>query len=378
MTTDTSVVYLDSSMSGAPSMTNVAGTLMSVLDACLVNGFGSQTLDSLVVVDNVATATKTGHSFVMRGNTGPVIEIDGATPSALNGRVRIQSIPNSNTFTFLTSGIDNQTATGTITAKRASARWGIEFSGTNKAAYRSQDVAGTQLLLRVDDTQNTLWSYLNGYESLSDMDTGSGKFPSTGELYCPRSLTTDGVVRNWVLIADSRFLFFFTQPDGVNWYGQTLFGDFINRVPADAFGCLIAAQYSMSANANQFVNLSYAEQSGQLLARNYIQLGGAVGYGKLSSPRMVYMGNNSTLTIFPNAADNAVLFSDVTIWEDSGRVLRGVIPGLYDPIAQYTNLTHGEIISTVTGLASPRDLIIQTCHSNNHYRAAIDITGPWR
>ena len=150
---DTSVKYFDNTMSGAPALPSSAGSLITLLDACLVNGFDQVTLNSLVVADNVATGTvNPNHNFTMTGNTGPVILIAGATPSELNGEWRIASIPGSTTFTFITSGITNQTATGTITAKRAAAGWTKALSGTNKAAYSRTAFGVTSMLLRVDDT----------------------------------------------------------------------------------------------------------------------------------------------------------------------------------------------------------------------------------
>ena len=47
--TDTTVKHFDSTMTGAPTLANVAGNLLAVLDACLVDGFGLKTVDSLVV-----------------------------------------------------------------------------------------------------------------------------------------------------------------------------------------------------------------------------------------------------------------------------------------------------------------------------------------
>jgi hypothetical protein len=74
-----SIKYFDSTMAGAPSMADAAGNLVAVLDACLVDGVGSVTLDSLVVAGDVATGTlSTGHGFTMAGLTGPE---DGAAHS---------------------------------------------------------------------------------------------------------------------------------------------------------------------------------------------------------------------------------------------------------------------------------------------------------
>ena len=54
------VVYFTSTMSGAPTLTNTAGSLIGILDACLVDGLGSVTLDSLVVAHIYAVAVLEG------------------------------------------------------------------------------------------------------------------------------------------------------------------------------------------------------------------------------------------------------------------------------------------------------------------------------
>lgn len=90
---DTSVKVFSSTDTSAPTLANTVGSLITVLDACLVNGYGSVTLSSLVVSSNVATATvAAGHGFTMIGDTGHVIKIEGAAPSGLNGEKELQSL----------------------------------------------------------------------------------------------------------------------------------------------------------------------------------------------------------------------------------------------------------------------------------------------
>lgn len=172
---DTSVRYYDSTMAGAPALSGTVGALIGVLDACLVNGFGTVTLNSLVVAGNVATGTvNAGHGFAMIGGAvGPVIAIAGATPAGLNGTWCIASVPGSTTFTFSTAGIADQAATGTITAKRPPLGFSKAFSGTNKAAYRADDVASSRLYLRVadDGTGAATYARVRGFETMSDVDT---------------------------------------------------------------------------------------------------------------------------------------------------------------------------------------------------------------
>ena len=64
----TSVKYYASTMPGAPVLSGTAGALATLLDACLVDGFGLKTVDTLVVASGVATANiSTGSAAVTGG-----------------------------------------------------------------------------------------------------------------------------------------------------------------------------------------------------------------------------------------------------------------------------------------------------------------------
>lgn len=373
MTTDTSVVYLDSTMSGAPALSNTAGSLITLLDAGLVNGFGSITLDSLVIVDNVATGTiSTGHNLAMVGDTGPVILIEGASaPAAINGRFRIQTIPNATTFTFITSGISNQTATGTITAKRASAGWEKAFSGTNKAAYRTLDVAGTQLLLRVDDTTTT-YARVRGYEAMSDVDTGTGPFPTDAQFsgggYMYKA--SSGSPVPWALYADSRMFYFFCDANGSDrWMGNFPFGDIASYAASDAYCTFLSYGYS-ATQTSYLYNLGTAQYA--VLARSYTQLGGSIPSARYSHGRVSTLANAAQA--YPSPVFNGILLWPVEVWEN-GDTARGLLPGLWNPVHDDVDLAQGALISNIPQLPG-RDLLIQILATG--YRCAMDITGPWR
>lgn len=378
MATDTSVKYFNSAMVGAPTLSGTAGALISILDACLVNGFGAVTLSSLVVASNVATGTvSAGHNFSMVGATGPVVTIAGATPSSLNGEWRIASVPNSTTFTFATIGISDQTATGTITATRSPMGFSKVYSGTNKAVYRANAVTSTRLYLRVDDATDAQWAYLRGYETMSDVDTGTNPFPSSGEVYHYKSSAASSATRSWNLFGDGHFFHLSAQTDATNWPGAAGFGDLVSYNSADAYGCMIYGHSAKSATSTNMVNLSVADQAGQYIARAVSQIGTSTGFGKHSNPKMTSFGNSVNL-LYPDAATNGLVVYPVEIWESNGITIRGKFPGIYCPMHHYTSLTHGGVYDGVSGLSSSRSIIIQACHTNNQYRVAIDITGPWR
>ena len=67
---DTSVKWARSTMPGAPVLTRAAGSLIGLLDALLVNGWGQQTATSVVVAGGVATATGSGRCTVVMSTSG--------------------------------------------------------------------------------------------------------------------------------------------------------------------------------------------------------------------------------------------------------------------------------------------------------------------
>jgi hypothetical protein len=71
----------------------------------------TQTLTSVVVASNVATATLTAHGYAV----GDKLTIAGANLAYANGTIVVVSVPTANTFTYAAVGSD-ATATGTITA----------------------------------------------------------------------------------------------------------------------------------------------------------------------------------------------------------------------------------------------------------------------
>lgn len=394
---DTAVKAYNSTMSGAPSLNGTAGSLVSLLDACLKDGFGSVTLDSLVVSGNVATATKSaGHNLAMIGNSGPVVTIAGATPSGLNGEWRIASVPSSTTFTFATSGISNQTATGTITAQRAPLGWTKPYSGTNKGAYLPA-VQYVQCYLRVQDDSSTptsasgRWAKVRGYESMSDVDTGTGLFPtaaqSTNALTWWKSSTSDSTARPWWLVGDAG-IFYLGMAAYASYpavFGGCAFGDINSIKGGDAYSSFLHGfpagtdTAPSTHNSNVFTSLGAynATQAGRYLARTYAQSGTAVAAG--------WMGDNGVSTIiggvgglaYPHPPDNGFLFAPIAVVE--GSIMRSrALPGFYQPLHNAA-LSHLDVLTDLPDFAGRTFQIFGlSSGGNNSAQCVIDITGPWR
>lgn len=97
----------------------------------------SQTLTSVVVSSNVATATKTAHGY----SVGEQVYISGSNLAYANGVKTIASVPTADTFTYDATG-SNATATGTIIASRVATEI-LETDATDKNLSEALSGYGT-------------------------------------------------------------------------------------------------------------------------------------------------------------------------------------------------------------------------------------------
>lgn len=241
----------------APKLTTNAGGWITILDACLVNGFGTRNVTSLTIdAFGIATVvTATDHGFQMPETR---ILISGADQTPLNGEWIIKDIINRNTLTFNASGIglENSSATGTITIKVAPLGWTKEYSGTNIAVYRAK--GGNRPYLYINDTSYN--ARVRGYRSMSDLQVGIDPFPNDSQFpgggywshyvasqhYGNSNSGTDCV---WHLVGDDRF-FYLGGPVGCHqgchsggpsqlYRSCYFFGEFPSYIPGDINNVII-------------------------------------------------------------------------------------------------------------------------------------------
>lgn len=389
---DTSVKFIHSAMAGAPVLSGTAGAAIAVLDACLVNGFGLISVDSVVIAGGVATVNKsTGHSF----EVGSVALIAGATPAGLNGEQKVTAVTGTS-FSFATALAD-QTATGTITAKLAPLGWTKPFSGTNLAAYKSSDPSATGCLLRLDDTSATNMRVV-GYETMSDINTGTGPFPTatqrSGGSYWTKSSAAGSTAKNWILIGDGKLFYFANEVNPSSYaqgYWTYAFGDVVPTKSGDAFSCVLVADATdISINApNQSKGLWYVDNTSSVdtyMPRSYTGTGGSVQVRKCApsiagSSASYTSGNYPSAQAFnyPNPADNGLYIVPLYLVEHVLVTLRGTAPGAY--ICPQT-VADGQFAAkdTVTNVAamSGRTLKALTCSNSARGVMFFDTTGPWR
>lgn len=160
MVASTSIKFYVHTNTNAPQLQNAFGCMIDVLDACLVNGFGSQVVSTLSVNGTKVTATYgTAHNYLQ----GQVIKVAGASQEELNGehRINIES-PTSISYTVTSSNVLQ--ATGIITTSLPPLGFEKTYASSNqsggaKAAYRTSNTAlASRPFLRVVDEMDPSWN----------------------------------------------------------------------------------------------------------------------------------------------------------------------------------------------------------------------------
>lgn len=392
------VKYFHSNMPGAPVLSGTAGALIAILDACLKDGFGLKTVDSLVIAGGVATMTiSTGMTF----EQDAVVQIAGITggAAALNGDRRLLSIAG-NTATFNATGVSDQTATGSITAKVSPLGWAKPFTGTNVAAYKASDPTALGMYLRVDDTGTTV-ARVVGYESMSGINTGTGPFPTAAQMsgggYWEKSGAAGSAARNWIVVGDERAFYWWSVPNApttITSQGVLRgFGDLIPRRSTDGYAAFL------SADAASIVTSTSAVYDLLMSTNTYVAAPRAQS-GLGSGTQMLIFSESRRATTatyrsgmaagfsapFPNTADNG-LDLDRVLALDMDFSIRGTIPGLlHFPQAVGFSFATWDKLTGQGTLAGRKLLCLRggppgytfQNSTNGPGVAAIDVIGPWR
>lgn len=370
-------------------MTGQAGAAVSFFNAILVDGFNPKTPTALAQTDGVATATCTAHGY----EPGDVVAISGANEAAWNDEFRVVTAA-TNSFTFAIASNAPSPATGTFAAKIAPLGWTrLAFSTAQKAAYQPAMPYCQQILRVLDDATvptaaNGRWAKLRGYETMTDIDTGTGLFPTTVQvangLSFGKSSLSDATARAWWLIGDPGLFYtgIFWHAASLNVAGVTMYGDTGSLRVGDQFcTALIAAEAdtmpTASATTNNFCTLGAhnATQTGKYYARTYMQSGTAVPAGTLGD-NGVSAGIGTAGFTFPHPPNDGLLISMVALVESS--VLRcRQLPGLYQPLHQ-NPLAYRDTRSDFADLPGRTLIALDGGVTSVRAQLLFDMTGPWR
>lgn len=299
----------------APSLTGNAGSLIAVLDGCLVTGYGVQTAPSPAWTHPVATASNIGSYLQPAGNAlGLVVNDNG---------------PN-----------------GTSLGKEA---WATGW----------ESVAGVG---------SPVGSGTNQFPTAAQLLT-------SGHVVIRKSAATGATVRDWIVVADSRtFYLFILSGDTASTYYGFMFGDIYSiKNSADAFACAIIGRNAENATAaaNEGMDLLSTLSSavvGSYLARSYNTAAGSVTFGKHGDG---IKGSSSTLlgtTVYPNAPDSDLYISPVWVVENGGPNIRGRLRGFYQVLHAIANFTDGQTIVANAGDYNGKSfLVLKTSINSGMY-----------
>lgn len=295
MVASTDIKFYVHSNNNAPQLQNAYGSMIGVLDACLVNGISLGQISSLTAIGTTVTAVfSTAHNLLQY----QVLKLAGANQSEYNGEHRILTVPNATSVTFqLATAPSVTTATGAMTATLPPLGWEKPFSSVNeagggKAAYRSKNVLlASRPYLRVVDELDSAYSATYAkyakvgiVEDMTDINTMLGvqapfdaanpnknwqginggttatSFNGWAKWYYARS-SHAGVsgnqfdtsvpitgIRSWVVIGGRDFFYILPSVSGVNTnqvlYGFGAFESLIN--PDNANNFLLCTDYYFS------------------------------------------------------------------------------------------------------------------------------------
>lgn len=390
MTTD--VKFFSSEMAGAPVVSGTKGSLLSMIDACLVDGFGLQAASTVTVASGIATVALNAGNFMLHS----IVLVAGATPAGLNGEKRVLAVTGANSFTFDATGIADGVATGTITVKVAALGWLKAFSGTNSGAYKIDPALypdTTGCLVRLSDTGDYN-AQITGYESMTGIDTGTAPFPTTAQhaagLWVFRSSLANPSVeaRSWFVVGDSRFVYVgihYASTSIVD-YGQCWFsfGEFKSKKATDPFRFVLSGNYPgiSSTTPTSSYSCTGAAASYIYVARAYTGLGGSLLLTTVTWPSSYAAsgGGNAPLD-YPNGPDYGLILSAAQLFE--GRHYRGDWPGMrfipQNVVRKICpDLRTGYYDTEVPGFENKVVGFFPCAYSSGEWGVvAFDLTGPW-
>lgn len=387
------VAYIHDQMRGAPVLNNANGTLIDLLDALLITGWGTAAPTGIVVTAGIATAT---FASPIAWEVGAVILVSDSSPAPLNGRARVLTSVDS-TLTWATAAADGSYSGASI--KYAPAGWLKPFSdaGAYKAVYQSQHPRSEQRYLRVNDSYGLI-ARVCAYESMSGVDTGTNII-SYAAVDGPTSVWqksySGATARSYLLAADPRTLLvaLYQGYAGAGTLGTANirgFGDPIVLASSDSWATFLSAdsQYDVNNNYVGYLGSGGALSGGQFqggitLARS---ITGAAGFKACSTypesgTKSVPSGSDGWGGAAPSSITGNVLISRMLIAQDNAS--RAIVPGVfYVPQTNARSVLPAGAVFDGSGEWAGRRLktvwtgVYSTGSSPG--AALIDLTGPWR
>jgi len=273
----------NSSDSGAPTLNGITGSLLTVLDAILVTGYGSK--PGAGWTKPLANTSSYGMYKQGAGATCSLFVYDAGSGSASGAEA-------------VMTGWDQ------ITGMTAGA------------------VTGS-----------------NPFPTYGQSAIGGGNGATAGAVILRKSAVPTSVARSWIVMADSSSMYMFVLTgDTANTYYSFFFGDFysLKSGSIDVGRCMIIGRTTASSSTatvervDLLSNTLGTAAAGHFAAHAYHGIGGAITIGVHGD--QVKSGNSSTLlgTIsYPNPCDNSFYMSPLWVVDSASSTIRGRMRGMY-------------------------------------------------
>lgn len=403
------VRWFSSFMPGVPKITS-AGTINEILKACLIDGFNEQSVNS-IEVDSGGVATVTfgvAHGFLEHS----WVRISGADQGALNDDWQVYDVTEL-TLKFQTE-LGVTTATGTMLARFATPSDGadkgwelLEESGSLLAIAPKLPAPLVRSVFVINNTSvtNTFTLAQARWHPMF----ASGNFTSLldyTDVFGADAIPTQALNwtdRHWVIIADEKMCYigadlggwdgttYSTVKDDI--YGWSGFGYIIrpdgtlHEDDALTIGCGPFFTITTSSTVYRWDRWYKRPEFGRQRDGEYIRFRKSLDGLENNVNAYMYGAGSSWLGYLGPEAGEDVYLANTLIYQQSGNLLRGSLPGLYSPFnAKPFSHLHNEpqkIRSVgdkklLFGKVAVNGGSTPTAAAGAHGTMAFDITGPWR
>jgi len=198
--------------------------------------------------------------------------------------------------------------------------WTIAYDDEpNKTLVLKQ--AGEDRYIRIDDGQNYQWATMLYYDSMTDVDTGTGQLPPSGDLGSYKyfiSKRTNSSYNAWHMVVanDGSFVYFFTKEPS---YSCGFFFGLLNNEEESQRRFAISGYLGSSWSASLFPQSLYTSTFVYVDRDRY-----DTGYPEKS--KLYYDGADF---IQPNPVDGKLILQNVTIVSNSSPLaLFGLMPNM--------------------------------------------------
>lgn len=317
----TATIYRSSDAS-APVLSGTAGTLVNVLDACLVNGYGAK------AAAGWAKAFSSTNIAAYRAATGSRMYLRVDDTSAQEARI---------------SGFESMSGAS---------------AGTGQYPNSAQLPGG--LFVRKSET--------------SDATARPWVVVATGTCFyfLVQSNSSDWTVATTTTNLSGQFFF----GDLISYKPGDLYHSLI--IGATATGT------DRGNLGNIQKSMSFTAISGHYMPRNHLQIGGSIQVAKVIisdfSTAYTVIGAASSYPVFPDSVSGGMLLSPLVIVEgsDGGTrfAVRGLLPGLWAPLHNMP-MNHADVLDGSGDMAGKQFLMFNTSTSSSLGRAALEISNTW-